>query len=276
MLIIILGILLAIGLRVFVFAVFTIPTPSMQPSIEHGDRIVVNKLIPGPRLISNLFSLRDGATPIYTRLPGWRGIKRNDVLIFNYPYSDWQYLDLDRNIFYAKRCVAIPKDTFYIENGIYKVKGVADTLGHYPSQKQFYNIPSEQLDPNIYNCFPFDERYGWNIKSFGPLYVPAKGDTLAVHVNTLVLYKNLIIYETKKNISIDNDKVLLGDSVINYYVFGKNYYFMAGDLVYDSQDSRYWGLLPEDHIIGKVSFIYKSVDPYTGKNRWSRFFKTVK
>ena len=270
------GVLLAIGLRIFIFATFTIPTPSMRPSIEEGDRVFVSKLIPGPRIMTNFLSLKSGETPQYKRLPGWRNIRRNDVLIFNFPYSNWDYLDLDMSVFYAKRCVALPKDTFYIENGIYKVKGVADTLGNYPDQKQFYKIPYQQLEQHIYNCFPHDEHYGWTTKNFGPFYIPAKGDSLSINSDNIVLYKNLIIYETKKSISTNDGKVLLDDSIINHYVFSKNYYFIAGDFVFDSQDSRYWGLLPEDHIVGKVSFIYKSIDPNTGKNRWKRFLKTVK
>lgn len=268
-------IIIAIFFRIFIFETFTIPTPSMQPSIEGGDRVIVNKLIPGPRLITNFFSLKDGVSLEYTRLSGWRKIKRNDVLIFNYPYSNNEYLGLDRNVFYAKRCVGIPGDTFYIENGIYKVKGVTDTLGHYLSQKQFYEIPVEQLNQWVYNCFPYDDRYGWTTKQFGPLYIPAKGDTLSINITNIPLYKSLITYETKQTVSDSTAYILLGDSIINKYVFQKNYYFMTGDYVFDSKDSRYWGLLPEDHIVGKVSIIYRSVDPQTRKDRWNRFFKIV-
>lgn len=273
-LIILSGIVLAISLRVFVFAVFTIPTPSMRPTIEGGDRVVVNKLIPGPRIISNFFSLKDGEEPNYVRLLGWRKIKHNDVLIFNYPYSK-KHLTIDRSVFYAKRCVATPGDTFYIENGRYKVKGISDTLGHYPAQKKLSEMPVEKIKKGVYRCFPKKSQYNWNVKDFGSIYIPAKGDTLAINTKNQALYKNLITYETNKNITVSDSLVLLGDSIINKYVFHKNYYFMAGDYVFDSKDSRYWGLLPEDHIVGKVSFIYKSVNPKNGKYRWGRFFKKV-
>jgi signal peptidase I len=67
----------------------------------------------------------------------------------------------------------------------------------------------------------------------------------------------------------------LSDSIINKYVFRYNYYFVAGDWVLDSYDSRYWGLLPEDHIVGKVSFIWNSKDITTRKTRWKRIFKKL-
>jgi signal peptidase I len=69
--------------------------------------------------------------------------------------------------------------------------------------------------------------------------------------------------------------VWLGDSIIREYTFKMNYYFMAGDYVFDSVDSRYWGLVPEDHIVGKAIFVWKSKDMATGKYRWKRFFKRL-
>lgn len=67
----------------------------------------------------------------------------------------------------------------------------------------------------------------------------------------------------------------LNGEPIREYRFLKNYYFMAGDKGLNSQDSRYWGLLPEEYIVGKAAFVWKSVDPYTGKLRWDRFMKKI-
>jgi signal peptidase I len=77
------GILLAIVLRVFFFATFVIPTPSMLPAIVPGDKVVVNKRIPGPRIIRNFFSLSKGEKPDIVRLKDTRAVRRNDVLVFN-------------------------------------------------------------------------------------------------------------------------------------------------------------------------------------------------
>lgn len=268
-------IILTTFLRVFIFSTFSIPTPSMEPTIKIGDHIIVNKLIPGPRLIKNLFSLQEGKNPDIMRLDGYRSIKRNDILVFNFPYSEWGHLSLDLGSHYVKRCVAIPGDTFYIKDGIYKVRNVSDTLGNYINQLRFSNIPSESILLHVYNCFPHDREYAWTVKNFGPLYVPAQGDTISLDTLNIKLYRNLITYETKREISLRSGQIILEDSIISKYIFQKNYYFMAGDYVFDSQDSRYWGLLPEDHIIGKVAYIWKSKDPSTGKYRFDRFLKSV-
>lgn len=90
------------------------------------------------------------------------------------------------------------------------------------------------------------------------IYIPISGDTICLDILNIKLYKRPIYYETGKQITIKNGDVLLGDSTVNKYVFKHNYYFMAGDWSLNSNDSRYWGLLPEDHIVGKVSFIWNS------------------
>lgn len=266
---------LAIFLRVFIFDTYTIPTSSMEPAIMSGDHVVVNKLVPGPRIIKNLFSLAKGEKPNIKRLGGWN-VERNDILIFNFPYSDWGCLDLDINLFYAKRCVAIPRDIFYIENGFYKVKNTVDTLGCYESQRILSERPDHDFTREIYHCYPYDAHYNWNIKNFGPLYIPGEGDTMRIDTMNIILYRNLIAYETQKPVSTKEGAVLIGDSIISEYTFRKNYYFMTGDFVFDSKDSRYWGLLPEDHIAGKVAFFWNTKDIHSGKVSWDKFLKKIK
>jgi len=142
------AIVLAIYLRVFVFDSFKIPSPSMESAIIAGDFILVNKLVLGARVYKN-FDFMKGGKVETKRLWGWREIRRNDVLVFNFPYSDWGKLDFDFNVFYVKRCVAIPGDTFYIDNGIYKVKNCSDTLGCYESQRKFVGIAQANINSGI-------------------------------------------------------------------------------------------------------------------------------
>jgi signal peptidase I len=127
----------------------------------------------------------------------------------------------------------------------------------------------------VYRCFPKQSSYNWNLKYFGPLYVPRKDDCLDINSLNISLYSKLIEYETEKIVKTKGSEISLNDSVIYKYTFLKNYYFMAGDLVQDSRDSRYWGLLPEDHIVGKAVIIWKSKDGNSGKYRWERFFKRI-
>ncbi len=179
------------------------------------------------------------------------------------------------DVFYIKRCVAIPGDTFFIENGIYKVKGCKEVLGYRKAQEELSNMNETDFRPKEFRCPPKDSLHFWTIKDYGPIYVPKKNDTLKITMNNLRVYRNQIRYETGKTISIRSDSILLDGKLLSYYVFKMNYYFMAGDHVLNSKDSRYWGLLPEDHIIGKAFIIWKSKDPISGTYRFKRFLKVV-
>ena len=268
------AILLAVFLRVFLLASFSIPTLSMYPTIIDGDNVMVNKLVPGPRLFKS-WGFLNGTDFSMRRLKGWREVKRNDILVFNYPYSNWGRIGLDFNLFYAKRCVAVPGDTFYVDNGIYKIKGIAGLIGYLPSQQAVAQRPVEEFTESVFNCFPHNSALGWNIKNFGPLYVPGMNDIVDIDTMSILLYKGMIEYETNQKVTISEGKIFLDSNLIDTYIFKKKYYFMAGDLSTDSQDSRYWGLLPEDHIVGKAFMVWKSKDLKTGKWRWKRFFKRI-
>ena len=170
-----------------------------------------------------------------------------------------------------KRCVAVPGDTFFIENGIFKIQGLTDTLGYYQKQLLLSRTSDETFGKEIFNCFPYDTTYHWSIKHFGPLYIPGKGDILELNRQNIALYEPLIQYETHKTITLKEDQIFLDRELLSAYSFTQNYYFMAGDYVLGSQDSRYWGLLPEDFVVGKVALIWKSENPETGRYRWKRF-----
>lgn len=263
-------------MKVFMFASFYIPTPSMAPSILPGDHIVVNKLILGPRIYENPGFLKGRKTKM-KRINGMRKVRRNDVLVFDFPYSTPNKIKQGGNIFYVKRCVAIPGDTFYIDNGIYKVIGVMEGLGHVERQKALSEKDETSFKEKTRNVFPKDTtHFRWTIKHFGPLYIPGKDDNIRIDSMNILLYKNIIEYETKKYISIEKGEVYLDNITLDNYTFQQDYYFMAGDLVRDSQDSRYWGLLPDDLVIGKATIVWKSQNSKTGKYNWDRFFKIIK
>jgi len=275
----IIAILLAIGMRIFVFtSIIKIPSGSMEPAVMAGDYIIANKQIPGPRVYRDIRQFRINGKVQTKRFKGIRPVRRNDVLVFNFPYSGgWDRIDMDLGVFYLKRCVALPGDTFFIENGMYRVKNCPDSLGCVFRQRELSKRTKGDFPKEIWRCFPFDTvHYQWNIKDFGPLYVPASGATLALDTINCVLYKNLIEYETDKKLSIRTGLIYLGDEKKNEYTFKLNYYFMAGDYIFDSRDSRYWGLLPEDCIIGKAILVWRSTDMNSGKIRWNRFFKIIR
>jgi len=149
--------------------------------------------------------------------------------------------------------------------------------------KTFANVESitktveepEKWDPHI---FPSDSRYPWNVDNFGPLTIPAKGTTVQLTVDNLPLYRRIIgIYE-KNNLVVDGNVIKINGEVATSYTFKMNYYWMMGDNRDNSADSRYWGFVPEDHVVGKAKFIWLSLDKdkkFPANIRFNRFFMGV-
>ena len=184
--------------------------------------------------------------------------------------------------YYVKRCVALPGDTFEIRDARYYVRGYDGVLGNIRQQDclrlQLNGITDDHSARErgiCFNTYPFNNIVNWNIVEFGPLFIPAKGAEVLMTPLNKVLYRNAIEWEQNKKLLLRGDTVLLNDSVIRNYRFKENYYFMTGDKVMNSQDSRYWGLLPEPFIVGKAVRIWKSVDRNTDKIRWNRIFKKI-
>lgn len=270
------GILYIIAL-VFFIAYFKIPSDSMSPELIQGDIVVVWKPTIGPRLF-NIFSAIKGKQVKIDRIPGVKKIERNDILVFNFPYSDWNKWDkIELHIlkYYIKRCIALPGDTLTIQNGIYQINNSDILVGNIESQKKITTYNVEKLSKDLFYTLPFDSIIQWNIKDFGPLYVPQKGDTLPLSRTNYLLYKRLIEWEQQDSLSYKDGKVWLKNSILKKYCFTHNYYFMGGDNSMNSVDSRFWGLVPEEYIVGKAWIIWKSINPETKKNRWNRLLKSI-
>jgi len=133
-----------------------------------------------------------------------------------------------------------------------------------------------EWDPAIY---PSDKRFPWNVDNYGPITIPAKGTTIQLTVDNLPLYKRIIeIYEGNK-LEVNGNQIKINGEVATSYTFKMDYYWMMGDNRHNSADSRYWGFVPEDHVVGKAKFIWLSLDKDKGfpaNIRFNRFFNTVK
>lgn len=262
--------------QVFLFTSFRIPSDSMEPGLTEGDAILVWKPILGARLFNLSATMRLEQVEIH-RVPGFRKVKRNDVLVFNFPHPNtWDKIEMHILKYYVKRCIGLPGDTLSISNGYFKVNNENEVYGNILSQKQIGSTQPEDFAKGVYRSFPYDSIIDWNIKNFGPLYIPKAGDVLPMNRTNVVLYRKLIEWEQKGRLELRDSVVLLNNKPVQTYRFQKNYYFMAGDKGENSQDSRYWGLLPEEYIVGKAVLIWKSTDPYTKKFRWDRFLKKIK
>ena len=270
-------VLLIIGLffQVTVFVTFRIPTDSMQPTLHSGDNILVNKSIMGARIFNIWDAAEEKEVEIH-RLPGLGRVKRNDVLVFHYPYPHKNdSLSMHLLKYYVKRCIALPGDTMGIREGHYYIKGMDEPIGNVEAQERIARLDKEDARGIVMDAYPWDKYIDWTIQDFGPLHVPAAGQTVAMDSTALKLYRKLIEWEQKKPLARNGNKVYLGDSVIQEYRFKENYYFVGGDYMENSKDSRYWGLLPEPYIVGVATRRWKSVDKSTGKIRWDRVMKKI-
>lgn len=264
-------------LRVFVFGSYKIPTDSMMPTIIPGDYIFVNKLAYGARLF-DLFDAMEGKNVDIKRVKGYSHVKNNDVIVFHIPYPDtWDKIEMDMLKYFIKRCIGISGDTLRIINGFYVINSdTSKTYGNSAAELALSKKSEAQLPKGVFHSFPWDSTLNWNIKDFGPLYIPRKGDKIVLNRENSLLYKKIIEWEKGYSLTLSKDTLWDNDIPLPSYTFTHNYYFMGGDKVEDSQDSRYWGLLPDDLIVGKAALIWKSKNPYSGKIRWNRVFKKIR
>ncbi len=318
---------------------YTIPTPSMEKSLLVGDFLFVSKMHYGARTPAtplqvplthqkiwgtNIPSYLDWIKLPQYRLPGFSEVKRNDVVVFNWPPEHQYPVDLKTN--YIKRCIGIAGDVIEIKDMQVYINGEA--VANPPKMQYRYLIETpETINKRVFEkyditekykvsggymvfttpataaelnnlqfiknvtvledepgraelrIYPDASKYPWNVDYWGPMKIPAKGWTIEVNNETMTKYGPVIEYYE------GNDEVAVGDSTLvidgqprTTYTFKQDYYFMMGDNRHNSEDSRFWGFVPADHIVGKALFIWMSIDPEQGffkKVRWSRLFDGI-
>ena len=295
-------------INIFFFQAFKIPSSSMERTLYTGDHLFVSKLTYGPRLPQTpltvpfthnvIFGKESYSTLIqkdYKRLKGFRNVRRGDIVVFGFPNGDTvlrkapseDYYSLcrfygkqkvvsslgpviarpaDKVDHYVKRCVAVPGDTLEIREGLVWIDGVKQET--YPGMQISRNI--EKVQSDYREIFPFSPDYTWTRDEFGPLWIPEKGATVELTRENLPLYERIIrVYEHSSV-----EEALAAGS----YTFKQDYYFMMGDNRHNSLDSRYWGFVPEDHIVGRPVVVWLSTDEgkrFPKNIRWGRFLKFV-
>lgn len=138
----------------------------------------------------------------------------------------------------------------------------------------------ENTNSNMANIsiFPFDSRYSWTEDNFGPLFIPKRGITIELNADNIPLYKRIIETYEGNQLKVDESKIYINGELADSYTFKMDYYFMMGDNRHNSADSRYWGFVPEDHVVGKAVFIWLSLDKdkqFLSKIRWKRMFSFI-
>jgi signal peptidase I len=360
------AIIAATLIRTFIFEAYTIPTPSMEKTLLVNDFLFVSKISYGPRIPNTPLAVpfthhtlpgtkytkaySEAVHWPYKRLPGFADIKRNDVVVFNFPEGDTVALEqqdqsyyglvrslgrdavwesyhvtsrpVDKRENYIKRCVAEAGDTLSIKDGIVFINGRQAPIP--PESERRYMVQTngdplnpERLDeldvtPNpdatlsaglfLYNLtpgnvaalknfpvvksikpyfsgeqsvFPYDTtHYHWTEENFGPLYIPKKGATIKLDSSNIAIYDRVIRVYEGNTLESKNGQFYINNKPANSYTFKMNYYWMMGDNRNNSLDSRYWGFVPEDHVVGKAWLIWMSYG--NGSIRWSRLFRTIK
>ena len=371
---IIFAVIAATIIRVFFIEAYTIPTGSMERSLMIGDFLFVSKVNYGARIPMTpvAFPFAHHTMPItggkaywegvqwkYHRLPGLADIKRNDVVVFNFPEGDTVALEAqDQNYYnlvrsmghaavnsqftvtsrpvdkrenYIKRCIGIGGDVITMRNGIVSVNGKPEKL--VPTGQITYAVKMKSSDVNFavftdlgfdinsdisslgqentyqfvgteemmaevkkldfvlsvqedtappeyadISVFPQDKNRNWNVDNLGPITVPKKGWTVKLDSVTMPMYERAIrIYEGNK-LEKSADGWLINGQKADTYTFKMDYYWMMGDNRHNSLDSRFFGFVPEDHVVGKALFIWMSVrdqGSFFSKIRWSRIFKGI-
>jgi signal peptidase I len=127
--------------------------------------------------------------------------------------------------------------------------------------------------------FPYSRAYRWNEDNFGPLWIPVKGSTVKLDTSNLCLYDRIIDVYENNDLRVEGKTIYINNKVADSYTFKMNYFFMMGDNRHNSADSRYWGFVPQDHIVGKPKFIWLSVDKEASglkKIRFERLLMRIK
>lgn len=373
----------ALLIRTLMLEAFMIPTTSMEGSLLAGDFLFVSKFHYGVRMpmaplsvpfVHNTLPFTTGtksylefATLPYSRIPGFKEVKRNDIVVFNYPDDDVnpdvpalgyiKTISMKQN--YIKRCVAEGGDLLEIKNGelyinnapawkpeflqrSYLVTGIGGRAlekegfrlppnsnanaapsneNDHPSLAQSWvvnmtdarksklkSIPGVNVEDIIHNhrnndpkqvdydrklellflsgdpinpdprvpkpknaVFPKQpNKYLWTVDNFGPVWIPKKGAKIAINDSTLTFYRKCIEIYEHNTLEYKGGQYLLNGSPATEYTFKMNYYWMMGDNRHQSLDSRFWGFVPEDHIIGRPWFVLFS---WENGPRFDRFLK---
>ncbi len=356
MAILLLAITCSFSIKILFVEAYKIPTPSMEETLLAGDFIFVSKLAYGPRLPetplaipfyhnklpSGKKSYSEKIKMPHKRLRGFSSVKRNDIIVFNFPEGDTMVVQypgqnyyslvrhygrdyilsdfdiithpVDKRENYIKRCVGLPGDTLRISAGKVFINGNArpklpkqkfkyyvtttgdplpdnildslkilkssvtynpvnslhvlylaeenlKSLKSYPAVRSIKQYSEPMLSFQNQEIFPHSTNYRWTSDKFGPLKVPARGDTVAINTLNIPIYKRIIDVYEQNEIWEKDGEIYINGKLSETYVIKMDYYFVMGDNHHNSADSRYWGFVPEDHLLGKAVNVWFSITP---------------
>jgi signal peptidase I len=230
----------------FVIQNTRIPTGSMEDTILVGDFVLVNKFIYGsssPRYIP----FTEIELPYFT-LPAIKDPQPKDIVVFEYPGERDQLFANERGVNYVKRCIGTPGDTIQIIDKVVFVNGKEFWIPPHIKYLSPFPKPKEMVEPRI-----FPKGMPWNEDNYGPLVIPYKGYKINLNPYNVEQWRTTIDREYGKRVVDVKDNVVTIDGIpVSTYTFKKDYYFMMGDNRDDSLDSRFWGLVARDMVVGQA------------------------
>jgi signal peptidase I len=138
--------------------------------------------------------------------------------------------------------------------------------------------PVGEIEPQRFH-YPADtDKFPWNVDNYGPVVVPKKDATVQLTKENILFYERIITLYENNTLEVSGDKILINGAETTSYTFKMNYYWMMGDNRHNSEDSRFWGFVPEDHVVGKAWIIWLSLDSFGNffeKIRWNRLFSVI-
>ena len=265
-------------IKILFFEAFRIPTGSMEKTLLVGDFLLVTKFTYGATTPRNI-PFTDIRLP-YFQLPGFKDPKKGDIIVFDFP-GDRDDLESKEVVNYIKRCVATPGDSLQIIDKKLYVNG---QIFPNPPGIQFDNVKRPQ---NFVNPRMFPKGSSWNEDWYGPIRVPKIGDKLKIDSSNYEGWKMFVMKEGHSIKMTSDRKVLVDDKELpnGEYTVERDYLFMMGDNRNNSLDSRFWGFMPVDNIVGEALMIYWSWDPsisflnffdLIGTTRWERIGTMIK
>ena len=260
---------LAIFVKAFFIEAFKIPTNSMADTILSGDFVLVNKFI---------YTLQTPSTLPLTsikiprlKLISFRKPKKNEVIVFQFPGNQNEIYP-SQDITLVKRLVGLPGDNVWI---IEKQVIVNNSPFEIPPKATIKKDESQNYGEADDRIFPGGKN--WNKDYYGPIVVPKIGMKIAINPKNISDWETIINREFgRKAVSAEGSVIMINGKPSREYIFTKNYYFVLGDNRDQSSDSRYWGFVPEDLIIGRAEIIYWSVKSTFDFSNLAEIFSSIR
>ncbi len=244
----------ALLIKSFLIETSRVPTGSMEKTILIGDFLFVNKFIYGSSSPRNI-PFTDITLP-YFQLPALGEPERYDIVVFEYP-GDRDELKPTVINNYVKRLVGLPGETISIVDKVVYINGKEIKRPHFIQYSNQMPIPKGIPNPAI---FPYGCE--WNEDNYGPISIPKKGDKVKLNRSNIEIYRNIIDREYgKRVVTVEGEEIKIEGKTISEYTIKQDFFFMMGDNRDNSADSRFWGFVPREKILGQAWMIYWSWDP---------------